>query len=288
MASNKRINKAYIRYDGNGRVIPGALLLNRFKPTGGGKWHEIPAYECCNPSPAELYFRLLFSNITEVGAIVGDVTDVANWNTYFDLPLYGSPFTSVTVIGNEVKLYGGSNIIMKESLFDQADSLGTYLVEVDDVAGSVIELEYDALGYENYDGCRNLVYVNLPAVTTAANYAFNYCGDNVTSITFSLPSLVTAGPYCFFNVNNLSSISLPLATSIGNGCFGNCLSLTTISLPVCTSLGATVGDDNVFNGIVGNTITLTVPSALMTCDAGSPDGDIVDLQANNTVTVVTV
>lgn len=48
--SNKRINKAYIRYDGNGRVIPGALLLNRFKPTGGGKWHEIPAYECCNPT----------------------------------------------------------------------------------------------------------------------------------------------------------------------------------------------------------------------------------------------
>jgi hypothetical protein len=46
--SNKRINKAYVRYDGTGRVIAGALLLNRFKPTGGGKWHEIPAYECCN------------------------------------------------------------------------------------------------------------------------------------------------------------------------------------------------------------------------------------------------
>jgi hypothetical protein len=48
--SNKRINKAYVRYDGTGRLISGALLLNRFKPTGGGKWHEIPAYECCNPT----------------------------------------------------------------------------------------------------------------------------------------------------------------------------------------------------------------------------------------------
>ena len=48
--SNKRINKAYIRYDGTGRVIPGSLILNRFKPAVGN-WSEIAAYECCNPSP---------------------------------------------------------------------------------------------------------------------------------------------------------------------------------------------------------------------------------------------
>lgn len=47
MASNKRINKAYVRYDGTGRVIPGSLILNRFKPAVGN-WKEIPAYECCN------------------------------------------------------------------------------------------------------------------------------------------------------------------------------------------------------------------------------------------------
>jgi len=47
--SNKRDLKAYVRYDGNGRVIPGALLLQRFKPKGGGKWHQIGAYECCDP-----------------------------------------------------------------------------------------------------------------------------------------------------------------------------------------------------------------------------------------------
>lgn len=46
---NKKDLKAYIRYDGSGRVIPGALLLQRFKPKGGGKWHQIGAYECCDP-----------------------------------------------------------------------------------------------------------------------------------------------------------------------------------------------------------------------------------------------
>ena len=64
--------------------------------------------------------------------------------------------------------------------------------------------------------------------------------------------------------------------------------LTTINLPSCINLGKTVGYDNVFDSILGNTITLTVPSALTTCNSGNPDGDIQYLQANNTVTIVTV
>lgn len=52
--SNKRINKAYVRYDGSGRVIPGSLILNRFKPKVGN-WSETPAYECCNFVPTSEY-----------------------------------------------------------------------------------------------------------------------------------------------------------------------------------------------------------------------------------------
>ena len=48
MASNRRDLKAYVRFDGTGRVIAGSLILNRFKPAVGN-WKEIPAYECCNP-----------------------------------------------------------------------------------------------------------------------------------------------------------------------------------------------------------------------------------------------
>jgi hypothetical protein len=39
--------KAYVRFDGSGRIIPSSLILNRFKPEVGD-WEEIPAYECCN------------------------------------------------------------------------------------------------------------------------------------------------------------------------------------------------------------------------------------------------
>jgi len=45
--SNKRDLKAYVRFDGSGRIVAGSLVLRRSKPKVG-KWQEITAYECCN------------------------------------------------------------------------------------------------------------------------------------------------------------------------------------------------------------------------------------------------
>ena len=47
--------KAFVRYDGSGRVVAGSLILRKNKPKVG-RWQEIPAYECCNPDPTVLYF----------------------------------------------------------------------------------------------------------------------------------------------------------------------------------------------------------------------------------------
>lgn len=47
MATNKRDLKAYARFDGSGRIVPGSLVLRRSKPKVG-KWMEIQGYECCN------------------------------------------------------------------------------------------------------------------------------------------------------------------------------------------------------------------------------------------------
>jgi hypothetical protein len=49
MANSRKDLKAYVRFDGSGRVVPGSLILRRNKPKVG-KWVEIPAYECCNPT----------------------------------------------------------------------------------------------------------------------------------------------------------------------------------------------------------------------------------------------
>lgn len=48
-AYNRKDLKAYVRYDGNGRVVPGSLILRRQKPKVGN-WKEVAAYECCAPT----------------------------------------------------------------------------------------------------------------------------------------------------------------------------------------------------------------------------------------------
>jgi hypothetical protein len=44
---DKRILKAYERYDYNGKVVAGSLVL-RYKKPKNGKWKELTGYECCN------------------------------------------------------------------------------------------------------------------------------------------------------------------------------------------------------------------------------------------------
>ena len=48
-AYNRKDLKAYVRYDGGGRVVAGSLILRRQKPKVGN-WVEVPAYECCAPT----------------------------------------------------------------------------------------------------------------------------------------------------------------------------------------------------------------------------------------------
>ena len=47
--SNKRDLKGFVRVDGSGRIVSGSLILRRKMPKVG-RWIEIPAYECCNPT----------------------------------------------------------------------------------------------------------------------------------------------------------------------------------------------------------------------------------------------
>jgi hypothetical protein len=198
--------------------------------------------------------KLVWNNITNASSLVGDVSRVSRWNTFFGLPTNGTPFTSVTIVGSVVKLFGGSNIHLKNSIFANNKNLLSVL----DTAN---------------------------CITTAGVACFNGC----TSLTtFNLPSLTTANFLCFGSCGSITSFNLPQLTIVGNSCFYNCTSVTLFNLRSCTNLGGTVGNNNVFLGITGKTMTLIVPAALMTCNSGNPDGDIQYLQANNTETIITV
>ncbi len=136
-------------------------------------------------------------------------------------------------------------------------------------------------------------FINSPIGSTILNSFTNlisagvraFSGCNITTI--NLANLLNIGDSGFAS-NTLTTINLPSVSTIGDMCFCNTDQLTDIFIPSCTALGNTTGDDSVFLAQVGGPITLTVPVALMTCDSGNPDGDIVYLQTNNTVVVIPV
>ena len=229
-----------------------------------------------------------------------DPSVVANWNTFFDLPTNGTPFTSVVVNGDSVYLYGGSGIMLKDSLF--MGSTNTNLISVIDNANCIIKcgfsVFFDINGGSPYF-CDNLTDISLPVCTICGDWCFEMCtnlinvnlplleeiGDDCFSgcsniITLTLPQLTIAGSGCFSGCVGLAGINLHDLISCGNGVLYGCASLTSINLSSCTALGTTTGDDNSFFGITGKTITITIPHALET------DEDIVYLKANNTVTVL--
>jgi len=45
---NRKKLKAYVRFDGSGRVVAGSLILRKSAPKVG-RWQEITANECCGP-----------------------------------------------------------------------------------------------------------------------------------------------------------------------------------------------------------------------------------------------
>lgn len=70
--------KAFVRYDGRGRIVAGSLILRKAMPKVG-KWAEIPAYRCCVPSDP---------NCVEYSIVVGD--EIINlWYTNCDGTLVG-------------------------------------------------------------------------------------------------------------------------------------------------------------------------------------------------------
>ena len=217
------------------------------------------------PAPVAEGLELTFDDIANVP--VADASSVSDWNTFFDLPTNGIPFTSVVVDGNKVTLIGGADITTKYGLFD-FDSAGIGLVSVVDQTNCITVLGGDTFGGNEDLGCPLLEYVILNGVVNFLSYG----GD-------------------FLNCRSLKTIELKNATSIPSITFmvtSGSASYESINIQSCISLGLNVFDNAVYDGITGQTITLTIPSALITCNGGNPDGDIQYLQANNTVTIVTV
>ena len=256
---------------------------------------------------------LTFDSIANVP--VASATSVSNWNTFFNTSVNATtPFNSVSVVGNTVNLVGCSNLSVSANLFNSnqnivsiTDNLTIITIQTQSffncnfltsininncstiggssfascaILSSVIMPKLTNIGIGAFNGIAitQILNTNFPLVTTISSGAFTGC---LVLTTVNLPSCLTINDTAFDTCLSLTSVSLASVTSIGDSAFSGCTALTTIYFPACLNLGSTTGDNTVFFGIIGNNITLTIPLATST------DGDVVYLQANNTVILIT-
>lgn len=229
---------------------------------------------------------------------VDDPYSLSDWNTFFDLPNYGNPFTDIIVIGNSVYLIGGSNITIKAGLFsdgvypnfESPQELNGFLINIEDRADCVVRIEEYAFAYsfgsllttvilpaltyiEQYAFFFNQSLINLQTsnVITVENYAFFYCSSIVN---INLPLLTSVGDYGFSQTRSVVTYYFPSLITAGEGAFDNTYIDTckTIDLPVCISVG-----NNCFQGNEGVTyINLPVIQTMGTTSALTTTFNIFD------------
>jgi hypothetical protein len=87
--NNQRL-KAFVRFDGTGRVVAGSLILRKNKPKVGN-WQEITAYECCNYTTT--------TTTTTVAPTTTTTTTVAPTTTTTTTTVAPTTTTTTTVLG---------------------------------------------------------------------------------------------------------------------------------------------------------------------------------------------
>lgn len=150
---------------------------------------------------------LTFDSTGSVSALVSNTGSVSDWNTFFNLPTYGTPFTSVQVTQNvplyenvstqypqeygcQVKLYGGGNMTIAPSRFANYRKLrklidnGSTVVRVGNSAFSVNLNWWVNSGYAT--NLYGMMEISLPGCTYLENYAFY---GNYETRRLNLPNL---------------------------------------------------------------------------------------------------
>ena len=292
-----------IEYENPDCLTGSDITLTITVPVGYGNFNPATltddiTYEYVAPP---MGLRMLFDDI--VNAPVVDPTNVGQWNTFYDLPTNGAVFTSVSVVGNEVILVGGGAMTVKNAAFFGS----TALVEIEDQAGIVDAilnsafLNATALTDAIFDsaitvgvagqagtfmGATSLINISLNSATTFLNGGVDGTFKGCTSIVnLSLPDALLLPNSFLFGCTSLETFSAPLATTLESLGMANCTSITAIDLSSCVNLGADPTDDSVWQGVIGQIVTLDIAAINATNNAGGVHASVAYLIANNTATV---
>jgi hypothetical protein len=152
MANSNNNLKAYVRFDGTGRVIAGSLILQRFKPKVGN-WVEIPANECCNYVPTTTTTTTATPTTTTTSTSTSTTTSTSTSTT---TSTSTSTTTTTTTAAPSYNYYlgspciGGANVIIRSTtlLFNNDEvyhSNGSCCTIFDTAAGPTYDADFISL-----------------------------------------------------------------------------------------------------------------------------------------------
>lgn len=214
--------------------------------------HSVDVYNI-EPEPVVLGLRIVYDDIANANVV--DPTNVAQWNTLFDLPTNGTPFTSAVVVGNQVTLVGGTITAMPTTYLLQALSFGTGIIEIEDQTAS-LEVTGTAMLYGN------------------------------ATVTATIPYTDTIGTSTFQDNADLVTVIATNATTVLGNAFQACASAVLIDIPACVNLGTAPSDNSVFVGCTNAALVLNIAAVNATNNAGGVHASIAALLiANPTATV---
>lgn len=260
----KRILKAYERYDYNGRVVPGSLVL-RYKKPKNGKWKELTGYECCNDitttttiPPAFRMFATTTSpsqtfqfSIGSLGGVLPLNIDWGDGNSEtVSTPTYSSSDLAHTYVSP------GSYVVTLTSTSPQYFG----------VLNSFTSILKNITGWDQFPNMTGL-YISNGGFTSVDFGTLNFLSSvtlidmpSLTSFTFtSLPALSFLHLYGTNISGNLfSGKSLPLLSEL-NAAYTDITNIDLSGLPdlyILRLMGCAITNstdiDNIFIGILAN------------------------------------
>lgn len=147
------------------------------------------------------------------------------------------------------------------------------------------------IGISFAKGATSLVNLDLSSVTKAAIQRSFYDTPNLSNLTMQNITTLVGGTYqCFYNSKaNIVDLSKVTNTSLINSdTFENSTGLISLDLTCyTTTLGSTALNNNILR-LIKTGVNITVKTALQTCNAGAPDGDLVYASGTRGATITYV
>ena len=167
---DKRELKGYVRFDGQGRIVPSSLILRKKMPKVG-KWIEVPAYLCCNPTTT----TTTTYSCAQYVALIGRETDVLSYTDcdgkFVIVEIVGSAQQSFCARSGSAIITGTGTIIPLGSCTCTA-LFGMLLGEADTAQGACTAFGDSGFVYTDSDdfSVATVLYYSQGCVNPGNNY----------------------------------------------------------------------------------------------------------------------